>query len=110
MSKEEEQLKNDITWLMSLFQQAPAQADIEVAAQAIGIWKSINPNLSSLERKDIVKIAITGWLASLARKQDKERLDQLNPFAFYHVAHFIADNDDTGEEYKKFIGKVVKSQ
>ncbi len=103
----EEQLKDDIGWLMVLCPEMPPLEQIEPGAQALGIAQSMRKEGATLfDQKEILKLAIAGWLGMKARQVDEPRFQKTLPFAFIHIANHLVDPKDNGENYQKLIRKL----
>lgn len=99
-------LKDDITWLNLVCPNPPTAENVEPTAQTLGILKSVNPFIKGLTHKDIIKLALVGYIASCARKSDESRFQEISPYAYFHLAQFWADADNE-KEYGEFIKRIT---
>lgn len=113
MSKFEDKIKEDLGWLMVLCPTLPPKSEtehIEPAAQALSILQSLNMfkilNREPLTSQEMLKLAVAGWIAMKARKVDEQRFHQVLPQSFIHLANFLVDANDNGDNYQKLIQKI----
>jgi hypothetical protein len=101
----EQKLKDDIGWLMLICPERPTIEQLEPAAQALGIANSLKKN-PIYDQKDIMKLAMAGCLGAKARQVDEKRFQETLPYAFVHLANFMIDPKDDGQNYQKLIKKM----
>jgi hypothetical protein len=107
LSDIQKKIQDDVNWLYLICPMPPKPEEVEAAIQSYSIMKSLSPSLKEFDTQDFIKLAITGWLASKARKADEKRFQNLDVFAFFNVAYaWTEPEDQNGDKYAEFIAKI----
>lgn len=100
-------LADELRWLQMVCPEPPNIEVIESTCQSFGILKAVNPFLRKYEKNDIIKISLIGHIASKAREVDENRFQEISPYAYFHLAHYFVEPEDDGQEYAKFVKKMI---
>jgi hypothetical protein len=104
----------DVKWLIKSFPKAPDVKFLESGIQSFAIFHGLNPMID-WDEHDLIKLTLAGFIAARARMMDEERFNTIEPHVYYQVAQFLVERDykgqdDTPENFEKFMRKVILSK
>lgn len=110
---EEEKYKDDILWIIKCMNNnAPDVKFLEPTIQSLSLLYATK-NIPSLEHKDIIKMALSGFIAMRARMVDGVRFSEIHPFLYYQASQYLMKKDynigeDNEQEFQEFIEKIKR--
>jgi hypothetical protein len=111
MSNEDEQIIDDVKWLIKIFPKSPDVKYLESGIQSFAIFMGMNPTID-WDEHDLIKLTLAGYIASRARMMDEQRFSSISPHIYYQVSQYLVERDykgqtDTPENFDSFIKKII---
>lgn len=103
--------KDNLLWILGCMNHsAPDIKFLEPTIQSISLLYATKSE-PILDQEDVVKIALSGFIAMRARMVDESRFNEIHPFLYYQASQILMKKDydmgtDSEEVFNNFIEKI----